>query len=93
MTAPARPSRLDSAETLKLHLRMLLKRDARLKAIAKLAGPFDVRLTEPGFSGLARVICGQQLSVASARAIWGRSFFLPLSISTYSAAISPLPAT
>ncbi len=77
MTAPARPSRLDSAETLKLHLRMLLKRDARLKAIAKLAGPFDVRLTEPGFSGLARVICGQQLSVASARAIWGRYALLP----------------
>ena len=26
----------------------------------------------PGFPGLARIICGQQLSTASARAIWGR---------------------
>lgn len=77
MRASARPSRLDSAETLQLHLRALLRRDARLKAIARSAGPFDVRLTEPGFSGLARVICGQQLSVASARAIWGRYALLP----------------
>lgn len=43
-----------------------------LKPIAKAAGPFEIRLTPAGFAGLARVICGQQLSVASARAIWGR---------------------
>ena len=50
----------------------LLRRDPSLKPIAKAAGPFEIRLTPAGFSGLARVICGQQLSVASARAIWGR---------------------
>ena len=31
-----------------------------------------MRRTEPGFVGLARIVVGQQLSVASARAIWGR---------------------
>ena len=58
-------------------LRALLRRNPELRPIAKLAGPFEIRLTPGGFSGLARVICGQQLSVASARAIWGRFAALP----------------
>jgi len=69
--------RLDSAEALQRHLRALLRSDPRLKPIAKLAGAFEIRLTPGGFSGLTRVICGQQLSVASARAIWGRFAALP----------------
>lgn len=36
------------------------------------AGPFEIRKQPGGFAGLAKVICGQQLSVASARAIWSR---------------------
>lgn len=64
--------KLDSADALERHLRALLRRDARLKAVYKTAGPFEVRKTDPGFAGLAKVICGQQLSVASARAIWSR---------------------
>lgn len=64
--------KLDSADALARHLRALLKRDARLKAVYKTAGPFEIRKTDPGFAGLAKVICGQQLSVASARAIWSR---------------------
>ena len=31
-----------------------------------------LRRREPGFTGLAAIICGQQLSTASAAAIWGR---------------------
>ena len=50
----------------------MLRRDPRLRPIAKAAGAFEIRLTPGGFPGLVRVICGQQLSVASARAIWGR---------------------
>jgi DNA-3-methyladenine glycosylase II len=69
--------RLDSPEALQRHLRALLRRDPRLKPIAKVAGAFDIRLTPAGFAGLTRVICGQQLSVASARAIWGRFAELP----------------
>ena len=64
--------RLNSPEALKAQLSALLRRDPSLKPIAKAAGPFEIRLTPAGFAGLARVICGQQLSVASARAIWGR---------------------
>ena len=66
------PAKLDSAEALDRHLKALLKRDRRLRAVYKTAGPFEVRKTEPGFAGLAKVVCGQQLSVSSARAIWSR---------------------
>ncbi len=45
--------------------------------MARQAGAFDIRLTPGGFPGLARVVCGQQLSVASARAIWARFEALP----------------
>jgi DNA-3-methyladenine glycosylase II len=31
-----------------------------------------LRQREPGFAGLAHIVCGQQLSTASAAAIWGR---------------------
>ena len=64
--------RLDSAAVLYLHLKQLLRLDPRLAAVAERAGPFEIRRSEPGFAGLARIICGQQLSVASAGAIWGR---------------------
>jgi DNA-3-methyladenine glycosylase II len=35
------------------------------------------RINQPGFPGIAKVICGQQLSVASAAAIWKRFEALP----------------
>jgi DNA-3-methyladenine glycosylase II len=69
--------RLTSTAALQRHMRALLRRDPRLRPIAKLAGAFEIRLTPGGFSGLTRIICGQQLSVASARAIWGRFAALP----------------
>lgn len=34
----------------------------------------ELRRREPGFTGLARIIVGQQVSTASANAIWGRVF-------------------
>jgi DNA-3-methyladenine glycosylase II len=69
--------RLDSAAALARHLAGLIERDGRLAAIAERAGPFEIRKTEPGFAGMAKIICGQQLSVASAKAIWGRFAALP----------------
>lgn len=69
--------RLDSDAALARHLAGLLRRDRRLAAIAEAAGPFPPRKAAPGFAGLAQVICGQQLSVASASAIWGRFAALP----------------
>jgi DNA-3-methyladenine glycosylase II len=68
---------LTTSEVLQRQLRALLRRNPELRPVAKQAGAFEIRLTPGGFSGLARVICGQQLSVASARAIWSRFAALP----------------
>jgi DNA-3-methyladenine glycosylase II len=69
--------RLTTSQVLARQLRALLRRNPELRPVAKQAGAFEIRLTPAGFAGLARVICGQQLSVASARAIWGRFASLP----------------
>ncbi len=50
----------------------LVKQDPRLKPIFEVTGMPALRRREPGFAGLAHIICGQQLSTASAAAIWGR---------------------
>lgn len=41
------------------------------------AGVVVPRVNPTGFAGMAKVICGQQLSVQSAAAIWGRFEMLP----------------
>src|ERR1700688_4850075 len=50
----------------------LVKQDKRLKPILELTGMPALRQREPGFAGLAHIVCGQQLSTASAAAIWTR---------------------
>src|SRR6478736_2334401 len=50
----------------------LVKQDRRLKRILELTGMPSLRQREPGFAGLAAIVCGQQLSTASAAAIWSR---------------------
>ena len=50
----------------------LVTQDRRLKPILELTGMPALRQREPGFAGLAAIVCGQQLSTASAAAIWGR---------------------
>ena len=40
--------------------------------LIEIGGPTPLRLREPGFAGLASIIVSQQVSVASARAIFGR---------------------
>src|ERR1700682_3292455 len=50
----------------------LVKQDPRLRPILERTGMPALRQREPGFAGLAAIICGQQLSTASAAAIWGR---------------------
>ncbi|HEY9281740.1 MAG TPA: DNA-3-methyladenine glycosylase [Eoetvoesiella sp.] len=66
------PERLSSNEAVALHLQSLLRLDPRLSTIHGIAGAFSARIGTPGFAGLARIVCGQQLSVASANAIWNR---------------------
>ena len=50
----------------------LVRQDPRLKPILELTGMPALRQREPGFAGLAAIVCGQQLSTASAAAIWKR---------------------
>ncbi|MBR0896905.1 DNA-3-methyladenine glycosylase 2 family protein [Bradyrhizobium tropiciagri] len=50
----------------------LVDQDRRLRPILAATGMPAIRQREPGFAGLAAIICGQQLSTASAAAIWGR---------------------
>lgn len=77
MNASGAANRLDSEAALVWHLAELLERDPRLVSVAEAAGSFVPRVSGRGFAGLAKVICGQQLSVASARAIWSRFEALP----------------
>lgn len=51
---------------------MLVAADPRLTEIAKVAGMPALRRREPGFTGLAAIVCGQQLSTHAAAAIWKR---------------------
>ena len=50
----------------------LTKLDPRLKPVLKVAGMPALRRRDPGFAGIAAIVCGQQLSVSAAAAIWGR---------------------
>jgi DNA-3-methyladenine glycosylase II len=53
-------------------LEHLQRADPRLVPVVEAAGPVGIRYRPPGFEGIARIVMGQQLSVASADAIWGR---------------------
>lgn len=53
-------------------IRALVARDPRLEPILERTGMPALRRREPGFAGLAAIITGQQLSTASAAAIWAR---------------------
>jgi DNA-3-methyladenine glycosylase II len=51
--------------------------DPRLAAVEAAAGPLPWRVRRPGFPGLLRAICGQQISNQAAAAIWRRLSALP----------------
>lgn len=72
IAATPRQSRLDSVDALAAHLDALGARDPRLAPAIARAGEVALRRSPSGFEGLARIVVGQQVSVASARAIWGR---------------------
>jgi DNA-3-methyladenine glycosylase II len=50
----------------------LVETDPRLWPVLEIAGMPTLRRREPGFAGLAAIVCGQQLSTSAAAAIWGR---------------------
>src|ERR1700728_2852030 len=63
---------LNSQADLEAAMHALLKQDPRLQPVFAVAGMPALRRRAPVFQGLAHIVCGQQLSTASAAAIWAR---------------------
>lgn len=53
-------------------IRALRRKCPHLRVVHELAGDPPLRRHAPGLEGLARIVVGQQLSLASAQAIWHR---------------------
>jgi DNA-3-methyladenine glycosylase II len=63
---------LDSDAALECGLKALVRKDPVMKRIVAEGARPPLRKREPGFEGLAGIIVSQQLSTASAAAIWTR---------------------
>lgn len=77
--------RIDTPEGVAWHLDALVTLVPRLAPMRDHVGVVLPRVNPKHFAGMAKVICGQQLSVTSAAAIWGRFSVIPgaLEPSTY----------
>lgn len=64
--------RITNLDDVHFGLDALCALDPRLQVVRGLAGEVPLRLTEPGFASLASIVVSQQVSTASARAIFGR---------------------
>ncbi len=64
--------RILTADDIEEGLEALCRADPRLVAVRAFAGPVPLRLAPPGFASLVSIIVGQQVSRASAEAIFGR---------------------
>ena len=63
---------IDSEADIEEGLAHLARRDRRLRRVIRAAGPVPLRRRPNGLAGLLRIVSAQQLSVASAAAIWSR---------------------
>ncbi len=75
-TKPARIAThriIESEADIRDGVRALRRKCAIMRAVHDVTGDPPLRRRPAGFEGLARIIVGQQLSVASAGAIWGRT--------------------
>ena len=63
---PAMLIHLETQADLDDAVHKLVDQDRRLRPILEATGMPAIRQREPGFAGLAAIICGQQLSTASA---------------------------
>ena len=63
---------LNTQADLEAAVHALVQQDPRLQPVLKLTGMPALRRRDPGYAGLAAIVCGQQLSTASAAAIWAR---------------------
>src|SRR5262249_25428428 len=64
--------RIDTEDDIAAGLGALVITDPRLAELAAIAGPVPLRRRPGGFAGIAGIVVSQQLSTASASAIWGR---------------------
>lgn len=64
---------IESPDDIAVGVGALRRRCAVMARIARLTGPPPLRRYAPDLEGLARIVVGQQLSVASADAIWRRT--------------------
>lgn len=69
--------RIDTPEGVSAHLDSLVGLVPQLLPMRERVGAVLPRVNPKGFAGMAKVICGQQLSVQSAAAIWGRFSMIP----------------
>lgn len=69
--------RIDHPEGLAWHVDQLVGFWPKLAPMREVAGVVEPRVNPKGFAGLAKVVCGQQVSVQSAAAIWARYSALP----------------
>ena len=65
---------LHTEADLQAGLARLVLADPRLKPVSEKAGAFSLRRRDAGYAGLCAIVCGQQLSTASAAAIRTRLF-------------------
>ncbi len=63
---------IDSEEALRQAVAAAVRQDPALATLLAAAGHPPLRKRDPGFAGLAAIVTSQQVSAASARAIWGR---------------------
>ena len=63
---------LNTQADLEAAIHALVRQDPRLASIFAIAGMPALRRRQPGYAGLAAIVCGQQVSTASAAAIWAR---------------------
>lgn len=68
---------IDTPQGVAWHIGHLTGRNPRLLSMLETVGEVLPRVNPRGFAGMAKVICGQQISVQSAAAIWGRFSVLP----------------
>jgi len=64
--------RIDTEADIAAGLGALVAADPRLAEVAAVAGTLPLRRRPGGFAGIAGIVVSQQLSTASASAIWGR---------------------
>ena len=64
--------RINDMVDIEAGLAALRQADPRLLPIIEMAGPLPLRRSAPGFAGLAQIVVSQQVSKASAAAMFGR---------------------